>query len=260
MQEKPPHVLAVGSFAVHGTASLKTFISVLADKVLPVPSLLLNGLTNMALVRKFEPPFRELLESTFELAENRELNLILYIGYLGNAEQADVILEMIDIYRGSIKTIITDPVCGDHGRIYVPMEVVGRWPAIIGRSDIVFPNVTELKLLTGFSPGSEVMVDECAARLSAKYPGTKLVVTSVTDSSKTGIRSFGDEPFEQMNDLLPRNYGGSGDAFVARFILNHFYKQMPFNQALAQATDHTYNLIKNSIEKQSGDLILNFDE
>jgi len=76
---KIPHTLAISSFAVHGTASLKTFISLLGDKILPVPSLLLNGLTNMTMVKKFDTPFRELLQSTFEVAVNRELDLILYI-------------------------------------------------------------------------------------------------------------------------------------------------------------------------------------
>ena len=150
---KTPYILAISSFAVHGTASLKTFITILGEKILPVPSLVLNGLTNMALVKKLDIPFKELLEGTFELAVNRDLDLILYIGYLGKAEHADVILEMIDTYRSHIKMIITDPVCGDHGRAYVPEEVIAKWPSIIGISDMVFPNITELKILTGHQPG-----------------------------------------------------------------------------------------------------------
>ena len=149
---KQPYVLAISSFAVHGTASLKTFITVLGGKILPVPSLVLNGLTNMAIIKKLEIPFKELLQSSFDLAVYRQMDLILYIGYLGNAEQADIILEMINTYRSHIKTIITDPVCGDHGRAYVPAEVIAKWPALIRVSDMVFPNVTELKILTGNPP------------------------------------------------------------------------------------------------------------
>jgi len=153
---KSPYILAVSSFAVHGTASLKTFITVLGEKILPVPSLLLNGLTNMSLVKKFETPFKELLKGTFELAADRNLELILYIGYLGKAEQADIILEMASIYRDRIKTIITDPVCGDHGRKYVPDDVIARWPDIIRQSDLVFPNQTELKIVTGNAPDANM--------------------------------------------------------------------------------------------------------
>src|ERR1035437_953019 len=149
---KTPYTLAISSFAVHGTASLKTFITVLGEKILPVPSLILNGLTSMSLVKKFDTPFRELLQSTFEVAVNRDLDLILYIGYLGKGEQADIIAEMVNTYRNHIKTIITDPVCGDHGRAYVPGDVITQWPQIIRISDMVFPNLTEIKILTGHTP------------------------------------------------------------------------------------------------------------
>jgi len=91
---KSPHILAISSYAVHGTASLKTFTAILGKKILPVPSIMLNGLTNMSLVRKFGMPFKELLQGTFDLAVNRQLELVLYVRYLGNAEQADVILRM----------------------------------------------------------------------------------------------------------------------------------------------------------------------
>jgi len=256
MHRKSPHVLAIGSFAVHGTASLKTFISVLGEKVLPVPSLLLNGLTNMSLVKKFDPPFDELLHATFELAASRGLELILYIGYLGKAEQADIILEMINTHRASIKTIITDPVCGDHGRIYVPQEVIDRWPEIIRLSDMVFPNVTELKLLTGQPLNSADLVSVYAAQFQSLYPSAGLVVTSIREQENIGYTAFAGEPMTYLHEMLPKNYGGSGDAFLALFILNHFYKRLPFNEALKLAADQTYNIIKNSIEKGSDDLVL----
>jgi len=260
MQQKPPHVLAIGSFAVHGTASLKTFITILGEKVLPVPSLLLNGLTNMSLVKKFEPPFRDLLQSTLDLAVSRNLELILYTGYLGSAEQAGIIIEMINAYRSVIKTIITDPVCGDHGRTYVPQEVIERWPEIIRLADLVFPNFTELKLLTGNSLDANDAVETYAEQFKLLYPSLKLVVTSIIEAEKIGFETFYDEALKYLHELLPKNYGGSGDAFLALFILNHFYKKIPFNEALRLAADQTYAMIKNSIEKGSSDLVLEINE
>jgi pyridoxine kinase len=254
---KPPFVLAISSFAVHGTASLKTFITVLGEKILPVPSLMLNGLTNMALVKKFDTPFSELLQGTLDLVVNRDLDLILYIGYLGKAEQADIILEMIEKYRSHIKTIITDPVCGDHGRKYVPDEVIERWPAIIEQSDVVFPNQTELKILTGNKPDATGEADNFIAEFKKIFPKPKLVITSIKTVEDTiGIQVTGDEAYTYLHPVLPKNYGGSGDAFLSLFILNHFYKSYSFNEALKLAADQTYQIIKNSIEKESDDLVL----
>jgi pyridoxine kinase len=256
MELKPPHILAISSFAVHGTASLKTFIAFLGEKVLPVPSLMLNGLTNMALVKKFETPFRELLQGTFELVVNRDLELILYIGYLGNAEQANVIMEMIDTYRGHIKMIITDPVCGDHGRTYVPNDVIEQWPKLIDKSAIVFPNLTELKILTGHKPDDNQALEIYADAFKQSFPKVQLVVTSLKADNKIGIQSFGDESFSYYHPELSKNYGGSGDAFLALFIRNHFYRHLPFNDALETAAKQTFQLIKNSITKNSDDLVL----
>jgi len=260
MQEKPPHVLAIGSFAVHGTASLKTFITILGEKILPVPSLLLNGLTNMSLVKKFETPFRDLLLSSFELAANRDLELILYIGYLGNAAQPEIILEIIDTFRGNIKTIITDPVCGDHGRIYVSPGVIDGWPAIIQRSDIVFPNLTELKLLAGFDLTDDQPFSIYAGQFQKLYPLAKLVLTSAVKDEQTGIVSFDKDPFEYWHELLPKSFGGSGDVFVALFILNHFYRGNSFNEALKLAADQTHRIIENSIKQHSDHLVLEIIE
>lgn len=254
---KTPYTLAISSFAVHGTASLKTFITILGEKVLPVPSLLLNGLTNMALVKKLDVPFKELLQSSFDLAVNRDMELILYIGYLGNAEQADFIIDIIGTYRSHIKTIITDPVCGDHGRVYVPDEIVAQWPRIISLSDMVFPNLTEIKILTGNRPDDNEDPGIYIEQFKKLFPQTELVVTSIkTGEGNIGFLYHGKEHFSYWHKLLPKNFGGSGDAFLALFILNHFYKRLNIDTALKLATDQTYQIIKNSIDKGLDDLVL----
>ncbi len=211
----------------------------------------------MSAVRKFEPPFAELLESTLELALSRNLNLILYIGYLGNANQADVILELVKTYKSIIRTIITDPVCGDHGRKYVPDEVIAKWPAIIQLSDIVFPNLTEIKLLTGHDTDDGQPEDVFINQFKERFPFVKLVVTSIKPTENTiGIQTYSDEPYSYSLPLLPQNFGGSGDAFLSLFILNHYYKTENFNDSLKSAVDQTYRIIKNSIDHKSSELLL----
>lgn len=254
---KAPQVLAIGSFAVHGTASLKTFITFLGDKILPVPSLMLSGLTNMRMVTKFTPPFRELLSSTFELTADRGLDLIIYIGYLGEAEQADFIVEMLNAYSYRIKAIIVDPVCGDNGRTYVSAAVIAKWPELIKLADMVFPNLTELKILTGYQANAAGETETFVNEFRTLFPQSKLVLTSYKPNEDSiGFNFYGNSAFTYSTALLPKNYGGSGDAFLALFILNHFYKNMGVTEALKDAADKTYQIIKTSIEHNSEDLIL----
>jgi len=253
--------LAIGSFAVHGTASLKTFITFLSENILPVPSLLLNGLTNMGKVRKFNPPFEELLTGTFELAVARGLELIVYIGYLGEPGQADIISQMLSAYSYRIKAIIVDPVCGDHDRAYVPVEVIEKWPELIRLADMVFPNITEIKILTGHKADAIGETDTFVNEFRQLFPRTKLVLTShKPDESSIGFNYYGTKAFNYSKELLPKNYGGTGDAFLALFILKHFYLNQGITEALKSAADDTYFIIKNSIENDSDDLILSANQ
>jgi pyridoxine kinase len=253
---KSPYILAISSYAVHGTASLKTFTTILGEKILPVPSIMLNGLTNMSLVRKFDTPFKELLKSTFELAVDRKLDVILYVGYLGKAEQADIILQMIDTYRKIIRSVIVDPVCGDNGRKYVPDEVIAQWPKLIRKADMVFPNMTEIKILTGHQTDEEREPVYYIEKFTKLFPHTQMVITSVRTGDQIGVEAYGNETYSYSQPVLPRNYGGSGDAFLALFLVYHFYKQADFCDSLKMAAIQIYRIIKNSIENESDDLIL----
>jgi len=253
-----PHILAISSFAVHGTASLKTFIKVLGSHILPVPSLMLNGLTNMAAVKKFAMPLAELLESTLELAVLRQQQLIFYTGYLGNAEQVEVVVSMIEKYRDIISMVITDPVCGDHGRTYVPSEIVAAWPKIIKLSDIVFPNITELKLITGHMADGTESTSFYVDRFKQLYPGVKLMLSSyATAENETGIQLHNNESvFEYGLPMLPQNFGGSGDLLLSLFIKHHFINNALMEDALMMATIQTHQTIKHSIAKGSDELLL----
>ncbi len=251
--------LAVSSFAVHGTASLKTFIKILGHRILPVPSKILNGLTNMALVKPFDPPFEELLTSSLELAVNKNIDLIMYIGYLGREEQADIILAALEKYQDIIKAVIVDPVSGDNGRVYVPETVIRKWPALIKKANIVFPNITELKIHTGHAAtenGSSAFYIE---KFRERYPDATLVAKSIAaDEHSIGVEVAGDVNFAYALPKLAKSYGGSGDLFLSQFILHHYFKLEPFETAIKNAMEETHALISHSVAEGSDDLLLDF--
>ena len=261
IEPKPPYLLAIGSYAVHGVASLKTFIKILGSSILPVPSLVLSGLTNIAGIKKFELPFAELLENTLELAALRKQQLIFYTGYLGSAEQAEVVASMIKKYGSIIKTVITDPVCGDNGRAYVSPEVINHWAEIIRLSDIVTPNITELKLITGHAADAGEPALFYVEAFKNLYPDTQLLLSSyAANNEQTGVQLHkGSLLFEFSLPLLPQSFGGSGDLLLALFIRGHFFNHLSIEDALRSATNLTYRIIKFSIANGSNDLLLNDD-
>lgn len=251
-------VLAINSFAIHGMASLKSSISILKDLVLPVPTVLLAGLANMPGVQKHNIDFEKLLEETFNLVQLREQHVILYIGYLGSVDQVDFILSMINKYRKLIKTILVDPIVGDHGKLYVPQDIADRWADLIKVSDFAFPNVTELKHLTGNTMNDEQPIKIYGKAFTEQFPNTQLIITSLTTSeNKTGIMRFdAEQNFTYTHELLRQNYSGTGDTFVSLFILHFFYKKLRIDEALKLAADGIVNSILYSMEEQADELLL----
>jgi pyridoxal/pyridoxine/pyridoxamine kinase len=250
-------VLAINSFPVHGTAGLKTSMSILGQRVLPVPSVILNGLTNMPDVKKQFVDFEELLQGTFNLVKHRNQKVILSIGYLGEASQVDAIRDAIVTHRDCIKMIFTDPISGDNSRQYVSDEIACRWHELVGLSDYAFPNITELKLLTGFDLLDLNDTSVYVQQFRKKFPQTSLVVTSILEDRETGIVLSDKEViFKYLHKIQPRNYGGTGDAFLAYFILFHVYYEMPVSEALQKAADKIQSCIANSIAHHSDELLL----
>ncbi|MFC4232513.1 hypothetical protein ACFOW1_11460 [Parasediminibacterium paludis] len=246
---KKLHVLAISSFAVHGTASLKVFTAILGEKILPVPSKILNGLTNMSLVTTFDPPFKDLLSSSLALAKARELQLIVYIGYLGKPENADIILKLLDEYAFLIQYIIVDPVSGDNNRLYVEESIVAAWPSLIKKADFTFPNQTELQIYGGG--------DNDAVSFREKFPQTQLIAKSVlSDNDEIGIQYFGNSYFDYFLPRLSKNFGGTGDVLLAHFILYYFYNTYSIEQALKTALDQTHAIIARTILENSTDLLI----
>ena len=75
----------------------------------------------------------------------------LYTGYIGNAKQLDI---LIDVRKKLLKEgapIITDPAMADHGKLYkgFDLEFVKKMSKYINGSDYVLPNITEASFITG---------------------------------------------------------------------------------------------------------------
>lgn len=249
-------LLAVHSFAVHGTASLKAFLSILGTRVLPVPSLYLSGLTNLPGIVKAQVELLPLLESSLDLARLRGDRLVLYVGYLGHPTQVDGILSCLDRYQDLIHAVVVDPVSGDHGRPYVPTEIIEVWPRLLQRADWALPNFTELQLYSGLPPEShapQVYLDAFAQR----FPQLNFVATSLPLPPHLGAYLWHQQQGHTLqHERLPRNYGGSGDVFAAYFFRYYFFEGQPVRQAMQSAIDRIIAILRHSLAEESPDLIL----
>lgn len=245
--------------AVHGTAGMKALQSTLGSRLLPVPSLLLSGLTNIPGAIKITIDFKRLLLSAFELAKNQEFRVHLYIGYLGEPHQVDDILEAIDTYRAIIGQIIVDPVSGDHGRLYVAPPIVAQWPRLLSIANWALPNFTELQLYSGLDDPGIINFDIHREAFEKKYPDLNYIITGIPGDNDLEV--FAKERtngiFHHVHHEILNNYGGSGDIFGAEWVKNYLFNEASFGYAVDRAVEKILYTIRFSEQNNSpGELLL----
>ena len=141
-------------------------------------------------------------------------------GYLGSAEQAELVAEaVLRAKRANPKAIYClDPVLGDNGRAYAKAgvaEAIARH--LLPLADIVTPNAFELQQLSALS-----VFDPIHAKRAAERLGRPLVlVTSVPrGENRIGVLAISrDEHWFVSTPLLDEAPHGAGDLFAALFLI-----------------------------------------
>ncbi|HDR89788.1 MAG TPA: pyridoxamine kinase [Bacteroidetes bacterium] len=149
----------------------------------------------------------------------------IYSGFLGSHRQIRMVEEMIAAFRHEELLVAVDPVMGDDGKLYGPMkpEMVNEMRQLIGRADLITPNLTEAAFLLGKEPPAQIGIQELKdwiRKLSEMGPGM-VVVTSVPDQDsgkRTSVIAYNrqDKRFWRVScDYLPADYPGTGDCFAS---------------------------------------------
>lgn len=238
-------VFTIHSFPAHGTAGLKVSLNLLGSRVIPVPSLYLSGLTNMEGVQKFPVPFREMLWSSLDLARRQKLRLLLYAGYLGEAQQAHDLLEALDAFEDLIEAVVVDPVSGDHGRRYVPEAVLDVWPLLLQRAHWALPNYTELQLLSDLPLDPSAPAEDYLQAFRNRFPQLSFLVTSYPQPGGIGISlQEGDASWSMGHERLTHHFGGSGDVFTACFIQAKWIAGQSSREAATYAAHQVLELLR----------------
>jgi len=257
---KPPKVLAISSLPANGNAGLKMLMSVIGNRLIPVPSLVLSGIGSLPGFQKFPIPFRDLLYSSVALAAEREESLVLYTGYFYEASQVGIVADLIREYRGLISMVVVDPVCGDKGKPYQPRSVIEALPTLLSMADLGLPNLTEAMLLSNspedFTPERHAVYTK---GLAQTYPETDLVITGIEKAGQLCNRyvTAGATDFQDFtHERQPIYYGGSGDAFAALLMYYRFYQKLSMEDSISKAGKVIAQFVGTSFAQQSADLLI----
>ncbi len=268
MTEKPIKILAINSLPTNGNAGLKMVLPVLGTRAIPVPTLLLSGIGNMAGHQRFTIPFAELLNSTLTLARDQEQPLAVYVGYLADDTQAVIIAEAIGEFRPLIRFVLIDPVCGDNGRAYVPPTVIESWQTLLPLADLALPNLTEAALLAGLAaPVDLTDPDAIITTFCRQYPALSVIITGIVQgdtvtnrliqSDQTSTRNASLPAWQESSHrYFPNYFSGTGDTFASLLIRLHCIEGHPLPAAMTQAGIVLERLIERAVATGQTNLIL----
>lgn len=145
----------------------------------------------------------------------------IYTGFLGSAEQTQIVRRMLETFRTPDNLIIVDPVMGDNGRRYTTCtpELCDGMRALVRLADVITPNLTEAALLLGEDetalPSDEEAIASWASRLR-RMGARQVVITGLARGDALGILTSSHSGEALI--VHPRAGGyfcGTGDLFAS---------------------------------------------
>lgn len=188
--------------------------------------------------------------------EWKKLNLefsAISTGFLGSADQIQIVLEFFREFKKKDTLVVVDPVMGDYGKTYPTYtdEMCQRMKSLVEYADIITPNLTEACILTD-TPYREdfkvAEVIELAEKLSAKGP-KKVVITGIIQKSYICNLCYevGQEPVMRKTQKVGTQRSGTGDIFSA-IIAADAVNNVPFSESVRKASLFIKRCILRSIE------------
>lgn len=229
MKRNFKRVMAIHDLSGLGRSSLMAVTPVLSAmgvQVCPVPTAVLSsqtsGFTDYTFV-DLTDTMRPYLRHWQQLALDFDC---IYSGFLGSAEQIAIMEDILNQFGSADTLVVIDPVLGDDGALYDTMDVamVERMRHLIGRAQIITPNVTEVKLLLGLPLDRPLLAEQLeplAVQLAQLGPQT-VVITGVHQQAGGRCVCCYQRESQQYQQIpykeLPVSYPGTGDIFAAVLI------------------------------------------
>ena len=222
-----PRVAAVHDMCGYGKCSLGVAIPVLSAAgvdVCPVPTALFSAHTKFPVFYMHDTT--EILNDYLDAWQQEGIDLDgVYSGFLGSAEQVDVILRLYREYPRALR--IVDPVMGDGGQKYPTYtdEMCEATRGLVDGADVLCPNLTEASILTGIAYEGQDVDEAYIQKMSDALLGMgakTVVLKGVVHEGEQIIRNYiaeaavdGGAATEVSSELLPYMLHGTGDLFAS---------------------------------------------
>ena len=179
----------------------------------------------------------------------------IYTGYLGTAEQIDMMKELFTTFRGEDTLVFVDPVMADNGKLYpaFDMAYAKKNAELCACADIIVPNITEASFMTGMEYREEYdesYIKEMLQRLNGLGARISVLTGVSLEKGKTGVMGYDrdkDEYYLYQNRRIDAAYHGTGDLFSSTCV-GEMMKGNSWQEAMRIAADYTAHTIEVTLE------------
>ena len=225
-----PRIAAVHDLCGYGKCSLGVAIPVLSAAgcdVCPVPTGLFSSHT--AFPGWYMHDTTDILADYLNAWKGIDVEIdAVYSGFLGSAEQVDIIRGIYATYPQALKVV--DPVMADHGKVYPTYtpELCQAMADLAAEADVLTPNLTEAAIILGEPIGDawagvNISDDEANRLIEGLLAlGAKNVVLKGVQRGDGVIRNFiggvDTDFFQVSNEYLPYMLHGTGDLYASALL------------------------------------------
>lgn len=176
----------------------------------------------------------------------------LYTGYLGSADQVDLVLSLFEYYKKTGAALIADPAMGDGGRLYTgfDLDFVKKMAQVCAAADIILPNMTEASMMLGIEYRAdgydESYIQDVLKRLCALGARTAVLTGVTFRGDELGVMAYdsaADTFHAYFHEKLPVSYHGTGDCFASCFT-GALARGQSLDDAIRLASDYIVSCLK----------------
>lgn len=214
-------IAVINDFCGFGRCSISVslpVISALKVQCCPLPTSVFSNHTGFDSF--YYTDFTEHMDAYIE--EWRKLGLSfngILTGFLGSAEQIDIVERFFETFKSENTIAVVDPVMGDYGALYPTYspQLASRMRTLAAYADILTPNLTEACILTGTEYREDM--EECGLRRICeklcRLGAGKIVISGLMrgESLENFIYEPGKKPVCVAEHKVGECRSGTGDVF-----------------------------------------------
>lgn len=181
----------------------------------------------------------------------------VYSGFLGSAEQIDIVSDFLEIFRHENCLFLCDPAMADNGKLYNTFDIrfAEEMKKLCRKADILVPNMTEAAFLLDCPyvepPYSDDFIRDIVRRLALQYKAENIVLTGVElNGSGIGVAAYNRKTDTVSFSFRPKIDGifhSTGDLFSSA-LLGAMLNGFDINTSADIAIDFTVSAILKTVE------------